>query len=157
MSESILNRAAEKKCTNEKIMMTMLENSRGVLHYVINLNTSMYDYISPSCESILGFTSHELRSLGVGGFSRRIHPEDRQKVNDNFDCHYMGQDITLHIEYRFRHRDGGCKWLCDDRFVLYDDCGSPVAIIGEIHEITAEKKLQEKLYNLCSKHNITEA
>mgnify|MGYP006290438731 CR=1 FL=1 len=156
MSEQVLKIMSGGKCSNEKIMMTMLENSLGVLHYVINLETSRYDYVSPSSQSILGFTPDEVKSLGVGGFSARIHSDDKKLVNDNFDCRYLGQDITLHIEYRFLHRDGSCRWLCDDRFVLYDEDGSAIAIIGEIREVTAEKNLEHRLYSICNKYQIAE-
>lgn len=63
-------------------------------------------YVSPACETILGYTSEEL--TGTVSFDL-IHEEDRSVVKNLFTSHRA--DTTYTISYRALHKSGHYVWL----------------------------------------------
>ncbi|MCP4376948.1 MAG: PAS domain S-box protein, partial [bacterium] len=116
--------------------------------YRFNLITSEYDYWSPSCINTHGYTPEEMISGGIEKEASCIHPDDSillQKHIDELLSESVGQDFQQIIEYRFKHKTRGYRWLSDSRALLRDTDGSPLAIIGEVRDITARKQTEEKL------------
>jgi diguanylate cyclase (GGDEF)-like protein/PAS domain S-box-containing protein len=68
-----------------------------------------YEYCSPGCEAIFGFTPEELiadKNLWTAG----VLPEDLEtKIGPTFADIFAERSTT--IEYRFRHRDGSLRWI----------------------------------------------
>ena len=73
-------------------------------------------------------------------WNEQVHPEDRQRVIDKkmqtqLDGHNRWQD-----EYRFRCGDGTYRHVCDRGFIVFDENGKPVRIIGAMEDITKRKE-----------------
>ena len=132
-------RAEEALRESEKKFRHVLDSSLDMV-YCLNLKTFTYDYLSPSCEEVLGYSPEEFAALGFMGAGSQVHPDDVQRVLENF------AQVRTHpnIEYRFRHKELGYRWMSDSRSVVFDDKGG-AAVVGALRDITERKRAEEAL------------
>ena len=103
----------------------------------------IFEYISPSCEKLLGYTPGEM--LGRTVFEL-IHPDDLQRVVEAF----MRSRETLQpdaVQYRYRHAAGHYVWLETIGNPLFDQAGTG-ELIGAIfttRDVTERVEAEEKL------------
>ncbi|MDD3024900.1 MAG: PocR ligand-binding domain-containing protein, partial [Syntrophomonadaceae bacterium] len=121
---------------------SVLENSLDVA-YRRNLQTDIYDYMSPVVEKITGFSAREMSSVNASEILGRIHPDDLPRVLLKRDQAYDTGSGTL--EYRFKHKDGKYRWFLDHFTVTKDRNGKVLFIGGIVHDITERKKAEEAL------------
>ena len=99
-------------------------------------------FISGSITEQLGYTVEEF--LGEPGFwANRIHPADRDAVYSGLE-NLFKTDSYLH-EYRFLAKDGNYRWMRDELKLIRDDQGEPVEILGNWIDISANKRMEEKI------------
>ncbi len=67
-----------------------------------------------------------------------IHPEDRESVYSGLPVIFENGGLHTH-EYRFKHRNGSFRWVCDDLRLVRDAQGNPKEIIGSLFDITEQK------------------
>lgn len=98
--------------------------------------TLQYDYCSAGCETIFGYTAAEIKD---GMWWSRILPEDQEAVilpaQDTVFAASAG--CSLHLEYRFRHKDGSLRWISSDVSSSWDEqngCWQLIAIDTDITE-----------------------
>lgn len=98
-------------------------------------------YVSPACETILGYTPEEL--TGTISFEI-IHEEDRPFVKGLFKGKPL--DATYTITYRARHKDGNFIWLeSSARAVLDRKSGDILEVQAASRNITERKKAEKAL------------
>ncbi|WP_110834212.1 PAS domain-containing protein [Pedobacter nutrimenti] len=73
-------------------------------------------------------------------WSNHIHPEDRKRVLSKIKQHLDDKIARWQDEYRFICGDGTYRYVFDRGFVLFDEKGSPVRMIGAIEDITKRKE-----------------
>ena len=146
MTETLVRGSARLK-ESEGRFRDVLDVSRDLV-YKLNLETRTYDYISPSCFELLGFTPAEVIAMGVDEVRDRFHPEDRQRFGS------FGRDAkggaaadrkALGIEYRWKRKDGEYTWLSDDRAFVRDSDGKLLAVVGTVRDITSRKHAEAAL------------
>ncbi|HJX62180.1 MAG TPA: PAS domain S-box protein, partial [Dehalococcoidia bacterium] len=132
-------RAEEALRESDKKFRHVLDSSRDMV-YCLNLKTFTYDYLSPSCKEVLGYSPEEFAALGFMGAGSLVHPDDVQRVLENF------AQVRTHpnVEYRFRHKELGYRWMSDSRSVVFDDKGG-AAVVGALRDITKRKRAEEAL------------
>lgn len=104
----------------------------------------VFDYISPSCERILGYRPEEL--LGHYIFEL-IHPDDAQKVLESFAAARETLEPDA-VEYRYRHQDGHYVWLETIGNPLFDEVGELIGAIFGTREVTERRLTLERLIRL---------
>jgi PAS domain S-box-containing protein len=138
--------AEEAVRESEGKFRSVLEHSVDVI-YQLNLKTGTYDYVSPSSMEALGYSPEELITLGFEKASSVIYPDDKEMILEHFNklIKRSAADDTEPptIEYRIQHRKLGYRWMSDTSSVLYDDNNGPIAIIGNVHDITERRKADE--------------
>ena len=75
----------------------------------------------------------------------RIHPDDRDTVVSKFDAHVAGGGHLWSAEYRFARADGSYAYVSDSGYVVRDDHGKPVRMIGVNTDITKRKRAEAEL------------
>jgi len=78
----------------------------------------------------------------------RIHPEDYELRRDRLEQlleRNVNGDFQAVLEYRFRHKNEGYRWISDNRSVVRDAEGKPVAVIGNLRDFTARREQEEAL------------
>ncbi len=84
-----------------------------------------------------------------------IHPDDAQRVDQNFGAHLRGEKPAYEAEYRLKHQSGGWIWVLDKGKVIeYDKQGNPLRATGTLLDIT-KRKMAEEAVKLSEKRYIT--
>lgn len=73
-------------------------------------------------------------------WNEQVHPEDRERVNDKKMRYQLDGTNRWQDEYRFRCGDGSYRYVCDRGFIVHDEQGTPVRIIGAMEDITKRKE-----------------
>ena len=95
-------------------------------------------------ETIFGYTPDQ-----VGGSSKwwfdKIHPEDTIKMSIKLYSFIEQKTEKWQDQYRFRCADGSYKYVLDRGFILKDENGKSVRMIGAIQDITKQKEEEQRL------------
>lgn len=78
-------------------------------------------------------------------WSRRIHPEDIQRVMAGVEAHFEGKTPFFHEEYRTQRKDGSWMWIADRGIVCRDADGRVVRMAGAEVDVTLRKEAEAKL------------
>lgn len=140
-----------RKQTEEAILASehrlkeVLENSLDA-SYKRNLITDTYDYFSSVFDEISGYTQEEMKAMSISDVVNLIHLDDRIKIErvlaESLDD-LAGK--AFQVEYRFRHKNGGHRWLLDQFIVMKDNNGQAIARIGSVSDITESKQMEDAL------------
>ena len=134
--------------TKHKELETILNNSAETI-YFYNFLTKSYEYLSPACEKVFGFTPEEITAMGLKKMLSKLHPDDIAGMEDQISMLYSGKakdNFGQDLEYRFHHKTLGYRWIQDSRRLVYDDDNDkPIGIIGNALDITTKRNAQEKL------------
>jgi PAS domain S-box-containing protein len=66
----------------------------------------------------------------------QIHPDDVERVVEKVLLQIENKNSRLKLEYRFRCADGTYKYVLDRAFLMLNDAGEPVRMIGSMQDIT---------------------
>ena len=97
----------------------------------------------PQLEELFAVPAHEWLE-GDDGWSKRIHPEDRERTVVGYE-RAVATGSPYQCEYRLVGTDGGERWLRDEAVTVADDRGEPALVQGVIYDIT-ERKVAEQRY-----------
>ena len=91
---------------------------------------------------MLGYADGEL-DYDLEAWERLVHPDDRDRVDEELRAHLTGRTDTYRCEYRCRHHDGHYVWVLDTGTVIErDPHGRPLRATG-IHLDISDRKRQE--------------
>lgn len=99
-------------------------------------------FVSDNIVAQLGYQPHAFTD-DPGFWASHIHPEDAPIVFAELPRLFEQGHLTC--EYRFRHQDGGYRWMRDEMNLLRDADGVPREIIGSWFDITERKANEEAL------------
>ena len=74
-----------------------------------------------------------------------IHPEDSIKMSIKLYSFIEQKTEKWQDEYRFKCADGSYKFVLDRGFILKDESGKSLRMIGAIQDITKQKKEEQRL------------
>ena len=66
----------------------------------------------------------------------KVHPEDYAELKQKLEDLIASKETRLSTEYRFQCEDGEYRFVLDRSFVLFDDAGKAVRMIGSMQDIT---------------------
>lgn len=69
-----------------------------------------------------------------------IHPDDRYRVNHLLEMAFKGQQETVQLQYRYRCANKTYKFILDRAFIIYNETGKPVRVIGAMQDVSVEKQ-----------------
>ena len=95
-------------------------------------------------QPMLGYAPGEIGNSGAF-WEERIHPEDRQRVLSDLETLIATGGQAWSDEYRLRHRDGNYLAVLDRGYVVHDENGEPVRMLGSILDVTKRRQAEEEL------------
>jgi two-component system cell cycle sensor histidine kinase/response regulator CckA len=107
-------------------------------------------WMSGNVERMLGYGPDELTDQGW--WISNLHPDDRDQVLNEIDTLFEA-DFLAH-EYRFRHKDGGYRWLASEMRLLRDAAGAPREAIGSWSDVTARKQAERQMQESEEKYRL---
>lgn len=78
----------------------------------------------------------------------RIHPEDRGSVTDDIEAFRRSEGERWEREYRFRRADGSYAHILDRGFLVRNEAGKPVRMIGAMVDMSERVAAFERLNEL---------
>ncbi len=127
---------------SEERFRSVLENSLDAA-YRRNLQTDLYDYLSPAIERITGFSIREMSVMSTNEVFDRIHPDDCPLAAAELVRTFDEGRGTL--EYRFRCKDDKYRWFADHFTAIKDQNGRLFFTGGIVRDITEHKQAEETL------------
>lgn len=100
-------------------------------------------YISPKAESVLGYSSEEIRAARSNLRLSLIHAEDFSRVNQAYQALFEKRSV-FDQEYRMRRKGGAWIWVHDRATETHEEDGVLYAD-GFLSDITERKRGEEKL------------
>jgi len=96
--------------------------------------------------AVFGWTEIVLGPVSAYWWVERIHPDDQERVRESFFQALNNAALDVwHDEYRFRKADGTYAAVMDRGYVLRDEGGKAIRMIGAMQDITQRKSVEEKL------------
>jgi two-component system cell cycle sensor histidine kinase/response regulator CckA len=122
-------RRLERVITSSGAVLYELAPRDGVMRFT---------WISENVADLLGYSLAE--ALAPGWWSGNVYPDDLTKSEPEAEPRTDGVR-----EYRFRHKDGGYRWVRDDQRVVPDEASGRAHIVGTWLDITEQRHLEEQL------------
>ena len=136
----------------------ILQHSREIL-FGFDLRSGRFDYLSPACLSLTGFTIEEIKAMGPKELLQRLHPDDRDEMHkliDQLRQRKKESEWLGPVDYRFLHRDGQYRSFSDHLHVTYDDAGGAAYAGGSVRDVTRIVRLEESMRILERKFQDTQ-
>jgi len=147
----LLNKQKElfdSKSESEKLYRLLADNSSDVI-WTLDIKKMRFTYISPSVESMRGYTPQEAIQLSL---EESLTPETlscamdllseeikREKAED------VDPERTRTLEFEQYCKDGSTSWAEVKMKFLRDNSGKPVAIIGASRDVTDRKRAENQM------------
>ncbi len=148
-ASNILRLIIESKLSEEQIRMS---NQR--YHFVTKAtNEAIWDldlvtntlYWAEGYHTLFGYDP--LKVWGSLSESRkRIHPDDLERIEKSLKSFLRKKTTTKwEDEYRYQKVDGTYAHVLDKAFLIHDNRGNPIRLIGSMQDITGKRELEQKL------------
>jgi len=95
-------------------------------------------------EEVFGYKKEEVGNTSSWWFDR-IHPEDSIKMSVRLYSFIEQKTEKWQDEYRFRCADGSYKFVYDRGFLVQDEHGTAIRMIGAIQDISKQKAEEQRL------------
>ena len=102
--------------------------------------------VSEAAAQVFGYQS-ESGKYSNTWWNDKIHPDDSNSVREAVQKLIQEVQQNLTIEYRFRCADGSYKYILDRSYLIIDDAGKPLRIIGSMQDITDRKQYLIEIEN----------
>ncbi|MGF1575819.1 MAG: PAS domain-containing protein [Cyanophyceae cyanobacterium] len=137
ITDNVLAKQAQQQ--SEKCQRLLAENSTDlIMRHSIE---GIYLYVSPSCQTLLGFSPEEM--IGRFGFDF-IHPADTDDLRLRFEELLRTKD-KLTCEYRKRRHDGSYIWVETTAKAIKDATGQVIEIQTSSRDVTQRVKSEQDL------------
>lgn len=84
-------------------------------------------------------------SIHYDDFINRVHPDDRERIRNNFTGALKKKEALLTEEFRFKDSSGKYKVVYDRAYILYNDAHKGYRMLGAMQDITHLKETENNL------------
>lgn len=137
--ENLLRKNAEAEIKASEAKYKSLVENASVAVCTINLN-GVFDFISPKCYQITGFTPEELTGKY---FTHIVADEWKERVANFYLAQYREASVETTLSFPIRTKNGEEKWI-EQSVLLLQENGVPTGFQSIVKDIT-EKKNAEAL------------
>jgi PAS domain S-box-containing protein len=140
--------------TSNKLIELALEDSIERYNYVMNATSDViWDldfvegklYWGDNYTKFFGHSSSNSAEDELKYWGSNIHPEDRKRVVDSFDDFLESTESNWNEDYRFANSKNEYLYVTDKGFLVRDENGQPIRMVGAIHDITEKLKAVEEV------------
>ncbi|MDU0369686.1 PAS domain S-box protein [Hymenobacter endophyticus] len=140
-------RRAEAELLQNQLFTARINETVPNIVFIYDLISDSLQYCNKQIESILGYTSEEVVSMGRSMATELVHPEDVLLSKEKSTRRLLMRDgEVLSSEYRFRHRNGSWRWLSlkSTSFTRQAD-GQVRQLVGSATDVTERRETDEQL------------
>jgi PAS domain S-box-containing protein len=139
--EKLKNTNDEIKESNEKYDIVAKATSDTIWDWKIQEDNLFWN---KGIKSIFGYEQHQVGDSSKWWFDN-IHPEDSIKMSIKLYSFIEQKTENWQDEYRFKCADDSYKYVLDRGFLLKDENGKAIRMIGAIQDITKQKEEELRL------------
>ena len=125
----------------ERWQLALHANDDGIWDWNLKTNEIFY---SERWKTMLGYEEWEITN-NHDEWTKRVHPEDLERVNNAFDEHLDQKTDYYRVEYRLQCKDGTYKWIQDRGKLLKNRQGNPIRVVGSHTDISERKRTEVAL------------
>lgn len=130
----------ELKISNERFNLSNKATSDVIWDWDL---ISQKVYLGEGYEEAFGFPlNNTIKELGSHNL---VHPLDKNQVYDTINEAILGSANSWEAEYHHLKADNSYATVKDKAYILRDNNGKAIRIIGAMQDISLEKKLKDKL------------
>ncbi|WP_411280725.1 ATP-binding protein [Gemmatimonas sp.] len=133
-------RATAEALTRREAHFRSLVEHMPDLHLRANLSTGYDEYVSPSCQRVLGFAPEELMRMDVGHFEMMVHEDDRPSLAAAFKT--LEREGRADSEFRSFSASGDRRWFWAIMTLVRNDAGVPQYRDTLMRDITDRKQAE---------------
>jgi PAS domain S-box-containing protein len=130
--------------SEERYQLVMRATSDVVWDW--NLETDLMHW-SDAVEQVFG-CARSVLGAEAAGWTRRIHPEDRERVWEGLQRTFDSREDHWQDEYRLQRGDGTYAFVADRGYVVRNHEGRAVRMAGAMQDITEQKRSEEERQRL---------
>jgi PAS domain S-box-containing protein len=138
--------------TERKETELALQKANERFELAAAVNCSIYDYDlekntverSPGLTKLFGYSPSEIEPTAEWWYER-IHPSQRETIQETEKAALLGEETSIRLEYQVRHRDGYYIWVRDRAFIVRDESGRALRIVGNTTDISDRKLIEQRL------------
>ena len=139
--EKIKNSNTEIKESNEKYDIVAKATSDTIWDWKIQDDNFSWN---KGIENVFGYKLGEVGNNSTWWFNK-IHPEDSIKMSIKLYSFIEQKTEKWQDQYRFKCSDNSYKYVLDRGFLLKDENGKAIRMIGAIQDITKQKEEEQRL------------
>jgi PAS domain S-box-containing protein len=124
---------------SERKLRLIAENTRDVI-FAFDLERRPA-YVNPAVAELTGYTFAELQQRS---FLDWVHPEDRQRMEQQWADLYAGESQS-EVEFRVVTREGEAKWCSSSWGPLLDEAGRQIGVQGHVRDVSERKQLEREV------------
>jgi len=133
--------AGETTSEREEQLWLLLENMEDMVSR--HLPDSTIVYVSPSCQSLTGYTPEELVQTRSADY---VHPDDVRATLAAIDAAVERHDGHYRVQHRLKRKNGGYVCVETGGRLLYGTDGHLREIQCIVRNITKRKRVEEELF-----------
>jgi PAS domain S-box-containing protein len=138
VTERIENEIKLKESIERFNMVSMATND---IIWDWDLKTSEVGW-NENIRTVLGYSNLH---TNIAWWRGNLHPEDALRVNNKIDESIKALRVFWSDEYRFRSADGTFKYFLDRGFLIMNEKGNPVRMIGSMQDVTRRMEEEHRL------------
>ncbi|TDE43897.1 PAS domain S-box protein [Flavobacterium rhamnosiphilum] len=139
--EKLKNTNDEIKESNEKYDIVAKATSDTIWDWKIQEDSFSWN---KGIESVFGYRENEVGDSSKWWFEK-IHPEDSIKMSIKLYSFIEQKTENWQDQYRFKCANDTYKYVLDRGFLLKDENGKAIRMIGAIQDITKQKEEEQRL------------
>jgi PAS domain S-box-containing protein len=139
--ERLKNTNEEIKESNEKYDIVAKATSDTIWDWKIQEDNISWN---KGIETVFGYKEDQVGDTSTWWFDK-IHPEDSIKMSIKLYSFIEQKTENWQDQYRFRCADNSYKYVLDRGFLLKDEDGKAIRMIGAIQDITKQKEEEQRL------------
>jgi PAS domain S-box-containing protein len=137
--EAIVKHALQ--LSNERYSLATKATSDAIWDWDISTETL---YWGEGFHSMFGYDLHVLNS-GISSWTDHIHPEDIDRIISGIHKLIAGSGTNWTDEYRYQKKDTTFAYVIDKGFVIRDQNGKAIRMVGAMRDITLRKQEELRL------------
>ena len=139
---TVLKESEQKLEENEQLLRLALSSANaGSWNWEIETGKLVW---SPENYDLYGLDP-QIKHLNYQDWKNRLHPEEREKIDEEVQQVVIGQLPQFNSEFRIIHPQRGVRWIWGLGNLTCDDNNKPIKLSGINIDITERKQAEEKL------------
>lgn len=139
-----MNKKIEKVISDYEKQYKIIEKSIVDVIWVVDIETMRFTYVSPSIESVSGYTAQEIQRVPI---ERQLTPQSYAKameyLAEGHRKYKMGKNVKRKTEFELRHKDGSNYWVeVTGKFFKADN--QKTQLFGVMRNISQQRVIEKE-------------